>query len=345
MKFYPKFLDKIRNNKDRLKRVVGIVSVAVGLRYAKINSISTSLSSNSTQRLETQYSDKESATVGDNSQSLIESESINYTRIKVDSGVLFIPRKYFQNEIPDYLKQAIQLRSGDLDLGKWKFGPGPRAKSDAIRNFKAKPSSRSIIQGVNGFVPQNTYCRYHENAPLSCKPKVKLSDSPFQDNGDDNQPPPENPQFDSSQYKGGPNPFIDKFDYDNPNYTRENTDFSSQKRINHAYDGHAEKCFGMKENRNKENLKTFEGKARSFIESPKTEKINGSYRYQTPTYLYKEKDGNLVAIVNATDNSFITIVNATESQLKSIRENKNFGLDTRPSMELTLRLRGPKNHN
>ena len=52
-----------------------------------------------------------------------------------------------------------------------------------------------------------------------------------------------------------------------------------------------------------------------------------------------------MAIVNATDNSFITVVNATESQLKSIQEDKNFGLDTRPSMQLTLRLRGPKNHN
>ena len=139
--------------------------------------------------------------------------------------------------------------------------------------------------------------------------------------------------------------FFNKFDYDNPNYTRENTDFSSQKRMNHAYDRHAEKCFGMKENRNKENLKEFGGKARSFIESPETEKINGSYRYETPAYFYKEKDGNLVAIVNATDNSFITVVNATESQLKSIQEYQNFGLDTRPSMQLTLRLRGPKNHN
>ena len=56
--------------------------------------------------------------------------------------------------------------------------------------------------------------------------------------------------------------------------------------------------------------------------------MNGSYRHETPAYFYKEKDGNLVAIVNATDNSFITVLNATESQLKSIQENNNFGLDT-----------------
>ena len=248
-----------------------------------------------------------------------------------------------QNQPSEALKSALKIRSGDSS----KTGPGARAKADARRNAKAgKYSSGStIILGADGFVPQNTYCRYHENAPLSCKTGVKVSDGPFQGNGGNDQPPPENPKFDSSHYKGGPNPFIDKFDYDNPNYTRENTDFSSQKRINHAYDRHAEKCFGMKENRNKENLQKFEGKARRFIESPGTEKINGSYRYETPAYFYKEKDGNLVAIVNATDNSFITVVNATESQLKSIQEDHNFGLDTRPSMQLTLRLRGPKNNN
>ena len=54
-----------------------------------------------------------------------------------------------------------------------------------------------------------------------------------------------------------------------------------------------------------------------------------------------------MAIINAIDNSFITVVNATESQLDSIKENHNFGLDNRhrPSMQLLLRLRGPKNHN
>ena len=112
----------------------------------------------------------------------------------------------------------------------------------------------TIITGANGVVPHQTYCRYYDNAPLSCKPRFKLSNQPFQDNGGDNQPPPENGNFDASQYKGGPNPFFDKFDYDNPNHTRENTDFNSQKRMNHAYDRRAEKCFGIKENRNKENL-------------------------------------------------------------------------------------------
>ena len=256
-----------------------------------------------------------------------------------------VQEKVILNQPHEALKSTLEICCGDL--GKLS-SLGSRAKADARRNAQAgKYSSKSsVIPGANAFVPQHTYCQYHKlDRPLSCKTGVKVSDGLFQGDGGNDQPPPENPKFDSSDYKGGPNPFIDKFDYDNPNYTRENTDFSSQKRLNHAYDRHAEKCFGMKENRNKENLQKFEGKARKFIESPGTEKKNGSYRYETPAYFYKEKDGNLLAIVNATDNSFITVVNATESQLKSLQEDHNFGLDTRPSMQLTLRLRGPKNNN
>ena len=63
--------------------------------------------------------------------------------------------------------------------------------------------------------------------------------------------------------------------------------------------------------------------------------MNGSYRYETPDYLYKEKGGNLVAAVNVTDNSFITLVNTIESKLASIRDDNNFGLDTRQSLQIT----------
>lgn len=256
--------------------------------------------------------------------------------IKTGSGILI-----GNQQISESSKSALIIHSGDLG----KSEPGARAKNNACRNAKAgKYSSGStLIPGTDALLPQNTYCCYHQNAPLSCKPKVKLADGPFQYDGDNNQPPPENRHFDASHYKGGSNPFLDKFDYDSPNHTRESPDFSSRKRMNHAYDRHAKKCFGMNENRNKETLKKFEEKNRSFIELPETERINGSYRYETPVYFYKEKDGNLVAVVNATDNSFITIVNATKSQLESIQNDNNFGLDTRPSIQ--LRLRGPKNHN
>ena len=164
-----------------------------------------------------------------------------------------------QNKPSEALKSALEIRGGDLGKGS---SPGSRAKADARRNAKAgKYSSGStVIPGADALVPQNTYCHYHQNAPLSCKPRVKLADGPFQGDGDNNQPPPENGNFDANQYKGGSSPFIDKFDYDNPNHTQENTDFSNKRRMNHSYDGHAEKCFGIKENRNKENLQKFEKK-------------------------------------------------------------------------------------
>lgn len=42
-----------------------------------------------------------------------------------------------------------------------KSGPRARAKADARRS--AKGSGSIIILGVNGYVPQNYYCRYHGN--------------------------------------------------------------------------------------------------------------------------------------------------------------------------------------
>ena len=199
----------------------------------------------------------------------------------------------------------------------------------------------SIIPGATGFVPQNIYCRYHKYEPASCKPRAKVSDDLFQGNGGNNQPPPEDGNFDASQYKGGPSPFKD-FDYDNPSHTRENVGFSNQKRMSHSYDGHAEECFGMKENRNKESLQKFEGKIRDYIKSPETERINGSYRYGTPAYHYKKPDEDLIVSVNATNNEYISVRNATDFQLGKLEIDGNLGYDSRPSMSLTLRLRGPK---
>jgi hypothetical protein len=52
MKIYSKLLGKIRNNKTRIKKTIGIGTLALGLRYGSINSIPTNLSSNSTQQIE-----------------------------------------------------------------------------------------------------------------------------------------------------------------------------------------------------------------------------------------------------------------------------------------------------
>ena len=83
--------------------------------------------------------------------------------------------------------------------------PGSRAKADARRNAQVGKfsSGSTIIPGADALLPQNTHYRYHQNAPLSCKPRVKLADGPFQGDEDNNQPPPENGNFDESQYKGG----------------------------------------------------------------------------------------------------------------------------------------------
>ena len=75
------------------------------------------------------------------------------------------------------MERIVKLSGGDQS----KFGPGARAKAAARRN--AQSSGSFLIPGANGFVPQRTYYRYHETAPLSYKPRVKVSDSPFQGDG------------------------------------------------------------------------------------------------------------------------------------------------------------------
>ena len=77
------------------------------------------------------------------------------------------------------------------------------------------------------------------------------------------------------------------------------------------------------------------------------EVYKGSYRYKDPAYIFlKEVDEKITAvIVNATDGEYITSINPTQGQMDDLNSNGNIGLDTRPSMQLTLRLRGPKNNN
>ena len=329
MKIYSKLGAKIRNNKTRIKNAVGIVTVAVGLRYGKINSIPTSLSSNSTQQVERLHSYVEED---------IQVINTNRKVIKTGSGILISNQQIFEGS-----KSALEVRGGDFR----KSGPGARAKADARRNPKAgKYSSGStIIPGADALVPQNTYCRYHQNAPLSCKPRVKLADGPFQGDGDNNQPPPENGNFDASKYKGGPSPF-EEYEYKDPAVVAQNIGFNQPNRLNKSYDKHAEDCFGIVENRNKENLESFKGDIKNLAQSA-DEVYKGSYRYEDPAYIFlKEIDEKMTAvIVNATDGEYITSINPTNGQKEDLQSNGNIGLDTRPSMQLTLRLRGPKNSN
>ena len=249
-----------------------------------------------------------------------------------------------QNQPSEALKSALEIRSGDLGKGS---SPGSRAKADARRNAQAGKfsSGSTIIPGADGFVPQTTYCRYHENAPLSCKPTVKGTDGPFQDNGGDNQPPPESSQFDASKYKGGPSPF-EEYEYKDPAVVAQNIGFNQPNRLNKSYDKHAEDCFGIVENRNKENLESFKGDIKNLAQSA-DEVYKGSYRYEDPAYIFlKEINEKMTTvIVNTTDGEYITSINPTSGQMEDLESNGNIGLDNRPSLQLTLRLRGPKNSN
>ena len=189
MQIYYKLLGKIQNNKARLKKVVGIVSVAVGLRYGKINSIPTSLSSNSTQQVE-------------QVQNFVEEDiqviDTDCKVIKTGSGILL-----GSSPISEGSKSTLETRGGDE--GFWKFGPGSKARGTAKGNG-GKTRNSSIF--ADGFVPQQTYCHYHKSdPPVSCKTILKTSDNLFQGNG--NNPPPEdasNSNCDLSKYKGGPSP-------------------------------------------------------------------------------------------------------------------------------------------
>ena len=97
--------------------------------------------------------------------------------------------------------------------------------------------------------------------------------------------------------------------------------------MNHSYDGHAETCFSIQENRNKENLQKFEKNVRDYRESPEMERIDGSYRYETPAYHYNKPDEDLVVTVNATNNEYISVKNATDFQLEKSEIDGNLGYD------------------
>ena len=239
------------------------------------------------------------------------------------------------------MKSALEVRCGDLG----KSGPGSRAKADVKAN--ASKTGSSILPGTYGYVPSQGYCLYHGNQPRSCKPRVKVSKNQFQpkDEGNNNNPPPENGNFDESQYKSGPSPFKE-YEYEDPATVAQNIGFNQPKRLNKSYDKHAEDCFGIMGNRDKENLEIFKDDIQNLAQSA-DEVYKGSYRYKDPAYIFlKEIDEKITAvIVNATDGEYITSINPTQGQMDDLNSNGNIGLDTRPSMQLTLRLRGPKNNN
>lgn len=132
-----------------------------------------------------------------------------------------------------------------------------------------------------------------------------------------------------------------KHNYKRETEARKSTNFE-QSRLQHSYDGHRD-IYGLLENKNKQNLENFKKNVYNDINLPEFELINGSYRYQTPAYLYYNKAQNVLHVVNATDDVNITSLKPTPFQQDQLRNNNNIGLDTQPVLRLTLRLRGPSN--
>ena len=138
MKFYSKLLVIIRNNKTRVKKIIGIVSVAVGLRYGKINSIPTSLWSNSTQQV------KQLDNYVEEDMQVIHTDG---KVIKTGSGILIGNQEVYQRLVDDrefnLLEENIQQvilvgrdSSGTSsnvpsNIGRWEQSPS---------NFPTPPS-------------------------------------------------------------------------------------------------------------------------------------------------------------------------------------------------------------
>lgn len=164
MKIYSKLLGKIRNNKARVKKAVGIVTVAVELRYGSINLIPTNSSSNSTHQAEQvrNYVEEDMQLI--NTDGKVKdglSKKSSSHLIKTGSGILI-----GNQQISEGSKDTInQIRGGDLG----KSGPGPRANAGVRKTGQTALSGSSIF--VKAYTPHNIYCdHYHKDVnKLSCR--------------------------------------------------------------------------------------------------------------------------------------------------------------------------------
>ena len=252
--------------KGRKRKILGSAVLAGNLIFGNLTSnFVKTQNSQSARALNYEKNDLQStANTRDNSQNL-------GRIIKTGTGLIFI--KSGGNSAPTTSTETtLKISGGDQS----KTGPGARAKTDARRH--AKTRSSSIF--VNGFVPQQTYCRYHRSdPPLSCKLSVKASDDSFQPKDDGNNLPPQEGQerFDPSKYKGGLSPFKEH-EYEDPTTVAQNIGFNQPKRLDKSYEKHAKDCFGLKGNRNKENLEIFKADIQDLAQSA-DEVYMGSYRY------------------------------------------------------------------
>ncbi len=144
-----------------------------------------------------------------------------------------------------------------------------------------------------------------------------------------------------SNYRGGSSPF-QGYNYKDPKDGPQKVGFNQPKRLNKSYDKHAQDCFGLTQNRNKQTLQEFQQCVQDYINAPGVERFDGCYRYETPAYHYLKNGTNMVVTINAITNEYISARNATKDQLENMMSpGHNLGYDSRPPM--TLRLRGPGN--
>ena len=130
------FFRKLTHVKKRriVKKAIGLGVTAWTFKFGTMNSdtLPTRVdSSHYTQRLETQYS----------------YQLVNSIRFKTGSGAV-IEIQNQQNQTPEALKSALEIRCGDLG----KSGPGPKAKADARNAMNNRsPKGAKSKPGGSGF--------------------------------------------------------------------------------------------------------------------------------------------------------------------------------------------------
>ena len=112
-------------------------------KYGLINEI-TDLHIHSSQEIQSTNNQKIYNAADDDYQSLIESKSVNSTRVKTGSKTM-IKIQNQHNQTSQTLKSTLETRYNDLG----KSDPRPIAKADTHRNFN-KGSGSSIIPGTSG---------------------------------------------------------------------------------------------------------------------------------------------------------------------------------------------------
>lgn len=203
MKIYSKLLSKIR---ARVKKVVGIVSVAVGLRYGKINSIPTSLSSNSNQQVEqVQNYVEEDIQVTDTDGKVI----------KTGSVILIGNQEVYQRLVEEREFNLLEENDQQVVLAKFQGNPVTPPTNRGPSNFPTPPSGGRPSRPV--YVPK------YRTAPKVVPGAGGGGGAGGAAEFDDQCPVPENQKSQESK----------TFNYDSHSTTKQNKDKKKKRRNSH----------------------------------------------------------------------------------------------------------------